>query len=80
MTVYEYVEAHPDATSGDIARATGKKAPAVASALSQLYSTGRVIKSGTRNGAVTYRVNDLPFGCGNELTLMFNQLLREARR
>ncbi|ENC9773773.1 TPA: hypothetical protein JAW23_000943 [Citrobacter koseri] len=80
MTVFEYLQAHPNATSGEIARAMGKKTPAVASALSQLYATGRIVKSGARCGIPTYHVNDLPFGCSNNLTLMFNQLLKEARQ
>lgn len=50
MTVFEYLQGHPNATSGEIARAMGKKTPAVASALSQLYATGRIVKSGARSG------------------------------
>ncbi|HCN3017059.1 TPA: MarR family transcriptional regulator, partial [Escherichia coli] len=26
-----------------------------------------------------YQINPMPFGCGNPLTNMFNQLLKEAR-
>ncbi|WP_436856372.1 hypothetical protein [Citrobacter tructae] len=80
MTVFEYVQAHPNTTSGDIARGMNKRTPAVAGVLSQLYTTGRIVKSGFREGVPTYRVNDLPFGCSNTLTLMFNQLLRDVRR
>lgn len=80
MTVFEYLQGHPNATSSEIARAMGKKTPAVASALSQLYATGRIVKSGARGGIPTYRVNDLPFGCSNNLTLIFNQLLRNVRK
>lgn len=80
MTVFEYIQAHPNTTSGDIARGLNKKTPAVSGAISQLYTTGRVVKSGMCNGAPTYRVNDLPYGCGNAMLIQFNQLLMECRR
>ncbi len=80
MTVFEYLQAHPNTTSGEIAKGMNKKTPVVAGALSQLYSTGRIVKSGVRKGIPTYRVNDLPFGCSNNLTLIFNQLLRNVRK
>ncbi|CAH3421123.1 TPA: hypothetical protein ACNVTV_005729 [Citrobacter freundii] len=80
MTVFEYIQAYPNTTCGDIARWLHKKTPVVAGAISQLYTTGRVVKSGMRNGIPTYRVNDLPYGCGNALLIQFNQLLMECRR
>lgn len=80
MTVFEYLQANPNATSGEIAKGMNKKTPSVAGALSQLYTTGRIVKSGVRNGIPTYRINDLPFGCSSRLTMMFNQLLNRARQ
>ncbi|HCU0293717.1 TPA: hypothetical protein OUE56_000582 [Citrobacter sedlakii] len=80
MTILEYIQAHPNTTSGEIARGMNRRTPAVAGALSQLYTTGRIVKSGVRGGVPTYRVNDLPFGCSNTLTLMFNRLLRSVRQ
>ncbi|MDH0322787.1 hypothetical protein N7390_14495 [Citrobacter freundii] len=80
MTVFEYLQAHPNTTSGEIAKGMNKKTPVVAGALSQLYTTGRIVKSGIRNGIPTYRINDMPFGCSNRLTMMFNQLLNRARQ
>lgn len=80
MTILEYIQAHPNTTSGEIARGMNRRSPAVAGALSQLYTTGRIVKSGVRGGVPTYRVNDLPFGYTNTLTLMFNQLLLAVRR
>ena len=80
MTVFEYLQDNLNSTAGDIARAMGRKTAPVASAISQLYSTGRIVKSGAIKGVPTYRVNNLPFGCSNPLTLMFNRLLREVRR
>ena len=71
MTVFEYLQAHPNTTSGEIAKGMNKKTPAVA---------GRIVKSGARKGIPTYRVNDMPFGCSNRLTMMFNQLLNRARQ
>lgn len=79
MTILEYIQAHPNTTSGEIARSMNRKTPAVAGALFQLYTTGRIVKPGVRGGVPTYRVNDLPFGCSNTLTLMFNRLLRAVR-
>ncbi|HBB9837130.1 TPA: hypothetical protein JLU95_000769 [Escherichia coli] len=64
MTVFEYIQAHPNTTSGDIARGLNKKTPAVSGAISQLYTTGRVVKSGMCNA----------------MLIQFNQLLMECRR
>ncbi|EDR8775369.1 hypothetical protein GTT02_004578 [Salmonella enterica] len=80
MTVFEYLPAHPNATSAEIAKGLNKKTASIAGALSQLYGTGRIVKSGVRKGIPTYRVNDMPFGCSNSLTMMFNQLLNTARK
>lgn len=80
MTVFEYLRAHPNATSAEIAKGLNKKTASIAGALSQLYGTGRIVKSGVRKGIPTYRVNDMPFGCSNSLTMMFNQLLNSARQ
>ncbi len=79
MTVFEYIQSNPNITSGEIARDMNKKTASVSGLLSQLYTTGRIIKSGVRNGVPTYRVNDMPFGCSNSLTMMFNQLLNRSR-
>ncbi|EAW9499909.1 hypothetical protein QW46_17710 [Salmonella enterica] len=79
MTVFEYIQSNPNITSGEIARGMNKKTASVSGLLSQLYTTGRIIKSGVRNGVPTYRVNDMPFGCSNSLTIMFNQLLNRSR-
>lgn len=80
MTVFEYLQAHPNTTSAEIAKGLNKKTASIAGALSQLYGTGRIVKSGVRKGIPTYRVNDMPFGCSNSLTMMFNQLLNRARQ
>ena len=80
MTVFEYLRAHPNATSAEIVKGLNKKTASIAGALSQLYGTGRIVKSGIRKGIPTYRVNDMPFGCSNSLTMMFNQLLNRARQ
>lgn len=80
MTVFEYIQLHPNSTSGEIAREMNRKTAAVSSAVSQLCDTGRIIKSGLRKGIPTYRINNMPFGHNNELTIMFNQLLQNVRR
>ncbi|ECB1512539.1 hypothetical protein EU350_22840 [Salmonella enterica subsp. enterica serovar Angoda] len=80
MTVFEYLQANPNATSAEIAKGLNKKTASIAGSLSQLFTTGRIVKSGVRKGIPTYRVNDMPFGCSNSLTMMFNQLLNRARQ
>lgn len=80
MTVFEYLQAHPNVTSAEIAKGLNKKTASIAGSLSQLFTTGRIVKSGVRKGIPTYRVNDMPFGCSNSLTMMFNQLLNRARQ
>lgn len=80
MTVFEYLQAPPNATSAEIAKGLNKKTASIAGSLSQLFTTGRIVKSGVRKGIPTYRVNDMPFGCSNSLTMMFNQLLNRARQ
>ncbi|MDF5768435.1 hypothetical protein P4B29_24360, partial [Citrobacter freundii] len=70
----------PNATSAEIAKGLNKKTASIAGSLSQLFTTGRIVKSGVRKGIPTYRVNDMPFGCSNSLTMMFNQLLNRARQ
>lgn len=80
MTIFEYIQSHPNTTSGEIARGMNKNPSSVSGMLSQLYGAGRIVKSGVRKGIPTYRVNDMPFGCSNNLTMMFNQLLNKARQ
>lgn len=80
FSVFEFIQLNPGLTSGEIARAMGKKTGVLSGQLSQLYSTGRIVKSGTKNGMSTYSVNTLPFGCSNPLLLRFNQLLGGIRR
>ena len=80
MTIFEYIQSHPNTTSGEIARGMNKNPSSVSGMLSQLYSAGRIVKSGVRKGIPTYRVNDMPFGCSNSLTMMFNQLLSRVRK
>ena len=80
MTIFEYIQSHPNTTSSEIARSMNKNPSSVSGMLSQLYSAGRIVKSGVRRGVPAYRVNDMPFGCSNSLTMMFNQLLNRARQ
>lgn len=78
-TTFGFLSKHPDLTSGEIARAMGRTKCSVSGHLKQMLATGRVIRTGTRNGNPTWSVNDMPFGCSNRLTLMFNHLLKECR-
>ncbi|ECG1392090.1 TPA_asm: hypothetical protein GNB58_005099 [Salmonella enterica subsp. houtenae serovar 45:g,z51:-] len=79
MTVIEYVMLHPGSTSVEIARGLGRTACSVGGSLRPLYSSGALVRETNDNGESVYRVNDMPFGCANPLTMIFNQRLIEAR-
>lgn len=79
ISIFEYIRLHPESTSGDIAAAVGRSVGAMSGAISQLHSTGRIVKTGARKGVPIYSVNTLPFGCSNPLLLTFNQLLGGVR-
>ncbi|KNC93635.1 hypothetical protein GM31_18820 [Trabulsiella odontotermitis] len=78
-TTFEFLSAHPDLTSGEIARAMGRSVCSISGQMRQMLAAGRVVQTGIRNGIPTWRINDMPFGCHNRMTMMFNQLLREHR-
>ncbi|ECH0822122.1 MarR family transcriptional regulator [Salmonella enterica] len=79
MTVMEYVMLHPGSTSGEIARGLGRTTSSVGGSLTSLYNSGALVRETNDNGDSVYRVNDMPFGCANRLTLIFNQRLSEVR-
>ncbi|TNL10473.1 hypothetical protein CYD30_10075 [Kosakonia cowanii] len=80
MTIFEYVSQDPGKTSTEIARAMGKSTSVVTGSLSRMRYIGRILDETNKEGVITWRVNDLPFGCSNRLIMMFNQLLREVRQ
>lgn len=80
MTIFEYVSQNPGKTASEIARAMGKSTSGVTGSLSQMRYIGRILEETDKEGVTTWRVNDLPFGCNNRLSIMFNQLLREVRQ
>ncbi|MFI7783468.1 hypothetical protein EN46_06680 [Citrobacter amalonaticus] len=80
MTITECVRRHPGSTLAEIIKLTGRTKSSVGGHLNQLCSDGILIRETNNNGNYIYRVNDIPYGCSNRLSLMFNQLLREARR
>ncbi|EMP8907380.1 TPA: MarR family transcriptional regulator [Klebsiella variicola] len=79
ITAFEFLRAHPDMTSGEIARAMGRSASSVSGQIKQLVGSGRVVQTGMKNGSPTWRVNDMPFGCGNPIRMKFEKLLQEHR-
>ncbi|EBJ7457271.1 hypothetical protein ACFDWB_005352 [Salmonella enterica] len=79
MTVMEYVMLHPGSTSGEIARGLGRTTSSVGGSLRPLYNSGALVRETNDKGEDVYRVNDMPFGCANRLTMIFNQRLSEAR-
>ncbi|KLE69204.1 hypothetical protein YA16_07575 [Klebsiella aerogenes] len=79
MTAFEFLRANPDMTSGEIAKAMGRSGSSVSGQVKQLGGTGRIVRTGTKDGSPTWRVNDMPFGCGNPIRMRFEQLLQEHR-
>lgn len=79
ITVFEFLRANPDMTSGEIARALGRSGSSVSGQVKQLVGTGRIVRTGTKNGSPTWRVNDMPFCCGNPIRMRFEQLLQTQR-
>ncbi|MCU6240760.1 FaeA/PapI family transcriptional regulator [Enterobacter asburiae] len=79
QTVFEYLRKHPGMTTAELAIAVGKSTASVAGILSQLFNTGRIIKSGLRDGSPTWGINDMPYGCTNKTLMLFNRLLKECR-
>lgn len=80
MTITECVRLHPGSTLAEIIKLTGREKSSVCGSLSLLYSQGILTRETNESGNYVYHINDMPYGCNNRLTLMFNQLLREARR
>ncbi|HAX3558926.1 TPA: winged helix-turn-helix transcriptional regulator [Escherichia coli] len=78
MTILDYIAAHPGCTSREIAAALNTPKQVITGELRRLWSEGRVNRK-ERTSEFCYEVNTLPFGCGNPLTHMFNQLLKDAR-
>lgn len=73
MTITEFVRLNPGLTLADIIKLTGREKSSVCGSLSLLYSQGILTRETNESGNYVY-------GCNNRLTLMFNQLLREARK
>ncbi|EDQ2390008.1 MarR family transcriptional regulator [Salmonella enterica subsp. enterica] len=80
MTITECVRRYPGSTFAEIIELTGRTKSSVGGSLNQLCLDGTLIRETNNNGNYTYHVNDMPYGCSNRLSLMFNQLLRKARR
>ncbi|PWI80319.1 hypothetical protein DEO48_09490 [Enterobacter sp. CGMCC 5087] len=78
-TVFEFLGGHPGMTTGEIANALGKTHASVAGILAQLISSGRVIKTSTPEGKQVWSINEMPFGRGNPVRQLFEQLLKECR-
>lgn len=78
-TTLEFLRAHPDLTSGEIARSMGRSICSVSGQLRQMLSAGRVVQAGISDGVTTWRVNEMPFGCSNDVRQMFERLLKECR-
>ncbi|EON4222764.1 MarR family transcriptional regulator [Escherichia coli] len=80
MTVIEYIRENPDCSRQDIALALGKSTVSVGNQSSLLLWKGLIVKTGAENKMILYRVNNLPFGYNNPLSVMFNQLLKQVRK
>ncbi|ENU1179308.1 MarR family transcriptional regulator [Escherichia coli] len=80
MTIQDYIATHPGCSGGEIAAALNTPTTAINAELRRLWRGGLVIRTNrSTGGRFSYQINPMPFGCGNPLTNMFNQLLKEAR-
>ncbi|HAY0227916.1 TPA: winged helix-turn-helix domain-containing protein [Escherichia coli] len=80
MTILDYIAANPDCSGAEIAAALNTPVTAINAELRRLWRDGSLTREERKTGGrFSYRVNTMPFGCGNPLTLMFNQLLKKAR-
>ncbi|WP_241721961.1 hypothetical protein [Raoultella sp. HC6] len=79
ITALEFLRANPDLTTREIANALSRTMASVNGQLRQLHGAGQITQSGQRNGVITWRFNDMPFGCANRIRMMFENLLRECR-
>lgn len=71
---------NPGCSGGEIAAALNTPTTAINAELRRLWRSGSVIRKERKTGGrFSYQINPMPFGCGNPLTNMFNQLLKEAR-
>lgn len=79
MTVIEYIQKNPYC-SRDIYLALGRSAVSISNELSRLLWNGLIVRTGEKNKMILYRVNNLPFGYSNPLSVMFNQVLKQVRK
>ena len=80
MTILDYIAANPGCSGGEIAAALNTPTTTINAELRRLWRSGSVIRKERKTGGrFSYLINPMPFGCGNPLTNMFNQLLKEAR-
>lgn len=79
ITALEFLRANPDLTTREIANALGRGMASVNGQLRQLHGAGQITQSGLRNGVITWRFNDMPFGCANRIRMTFESLLKQCR-
>ncbi len=79
ITALEFLRANPDLTTREIATALGRGMASVNGQLRQLHGAGQITQGGLRNGVITWRFNDMPFGCANRIRMMFESLLKQCR-
>lgn len=79
ITMLEFLKANPGLTAREIAKELGRSMCSVNGQLRQLHSAGRITQDGTRDGVATWSINDMPFGCANQLRMKFDSLLKECR-
>lgn len=79
ITMLEFLKVNPGLTAREIAKVLDRNMCSVSGQLRQLHSAGRITKDGIRDGVATWIINDMPFGCANQLRMMFDNLLKECR-
>lgn len=82
-TIKKYITAHPGRTIEQIANGVPCRHGAVNDYIRTAMRDGLVIRSVNSSGQSVYSVvekENVPFGCANPMTALFNQLLAEARK
>ncbi|MEB7619102.1 hypothetical protein [Klebsiella aerogenes] len=79
ITMLEFLKVNPGLTAREIAKELDRSMCSVSGQLRQLHSAGRITQDGIRDGVAVWSINDMPFGCANQLRMKFDSLLKGCR-
>lgn len=80
MTAMEYLKQNPGSSVQQISAGIKKAKKVISGEIANNLATGVIVREKGNGGVMVYSINDMPFGCSNRLTMMFNQLLKESRQ